>query len=270
MSIHYERHGQGPTVVLIHGLFGDRDNLAGLGRALEAEGLDVIRVDLRNHGRSPHYDSMTFAEMAGDIEALRQSLSLDRIALVGHSLGGKVAMTYAQALPERVSALVVADIAPVAYRRRHDTILATLGRIDAANLPSRKAAQQQLMEAGIDAGTALFLTKSLKPRPEGGFYWQIHLSAIAANYPNLIAALPQAAPWPGPVRFIKGEHSDYLLPAHQAEVTARFPNAEARVIAGTGHWLHAEKPQLFNRQVIQFLNRHLSGSGHSQDPAAVL
>ncbi|MBY6185044.1 alpha/beta fold hydrolase [Marinobacter hydrocarbonoclasticus] len=268
--MHYERHGEGPAVILIHGLFGDRDNLAGLGRALEAEGYQVIRVDLRNHGRSPHHQSMTFAEMAEDLDALRQQLQLEQVALVGHSLGGKVAMTFAQAHPEAVSALVVADIAPVAYHRRHDTILDTLSAIDAATLPSRKAAQQTLMDAGIDAGTALFLTKNLKPQPQGGFRWQIHLSAIAANYPNLIDALPEGEPWTGPARFIKGEHSDYLLAKHQPQVLARFPNAEARVIAGTGHWLHAEKPQLFNRQVIQFLNRHLSPSGLGADPGAVL
>lgn len=270
MSIHYERHGQGPTVILIHGLFGDRDNLAGLGRALEAEGYDIVRIDLRNHGLSAHSDSMSLAEMAEDLEQLRQTLSIEQMALVGHSLGGKVAMTYAQAHPSRVTAMVVADIAPVGYHRRHDTILATLSSIDAANLPSRKAAQQRMMEVGIDAGTALFLTKNLKPRPEGGYRWQINLPAIDANYPHLIGALPDALPWEGPVRFIKGEHSDYLLPEHQPEVQARFPNAEARVIAGTGHWLHAEKPQLFNRQVIQFLNRHLGGSTHGHDPAAVL
>ncbi|MBY6106539.1 alpha/beta fold hydrolase [Ferrimonas balearica] len=270
MLMHYERHGQGPTVVLIHGLFGDRDNLAGLGRALDAQGYDVIRVDLRNHGQSPHQDSMTFAEMAEDLEQLRQQLNIPRFAIVGHSLGGKVAMTYSQAYPQRVSALVVADIAPVAYERRHDTILATLASIEPGALPSRKAAQQQLADAGIDAGTALFLTKNLKPRAEGGYRWQLNLDAINANYPNIIAGLPEQAPFTGPVRFIKGEHSEYLQAAHQAEVVRRFPKAEARVIAGTGHWLHAEKPQLFNRQVIQFLNAHLTGSDDSHDPAAVL
>ncbi|MBY5992062.1 alpha/beta fold hydrolase [Ferrimonas balearica] len=249
----YHEEGSGPAVVLIHGLFGDRDNLAGLGRVLLTEGYRVIRVDLRNHGQSAHQDTMTFAEMAEDLEQLRQRLALPQMALVGHSLGGKVAMTYAQAHPQRVTALVVADIAPVAYSRRHDTILATLASIDAEGLPSRKVAQQQLMAAGIDGGTALFLTKNLKPRPEGGFRWQIHLPAIVENYPQLIGALPDNAPYPGPTLFLKGEHSDYLLPAHQGEVVARFPQAKARVIAGAGHWLHADKPQLFNRQVVQFL-----------------
>lgn len=267
--MHYVSQGQGPTIILLHGLFGDHQNLTNLGRQLAEAGYRVVRADLRNHGRSDWYDSMTLKEMADDLEALRIELGLQQIALVGHSLGGKVAMTYAQAYPEPVSALVVADIAPVGYEPRHQLILTTLSALKPESLGSRKEAQDRLQQAGIDTGTSAFLLKNLVPLEGGGFRWQVNLDAIMADYPHIIGPLPDAVPFTGPTLFIKGELSDYLLPHHQGEVKRRFPNAQARVIQGAGHWLHAEKPRLFNGQVLRFVQQHWPLT-HDEPKPAVL
>ncbi|USD36304.1 MULTISPECIES: alpha/beta fold hydrolase [Ferrimonas] len=246
--------GHGPAVVLIHGLFGNADNLGRLGAALLAEHWRVIRIDLPNHGRSVMGYPMSLANMAEALEQLRRQLSLDRWALVGHSLGGKVAMTYAQAHPQQVSALVVADIAPVGYQtQRHQAVLATLTELNQQPQLTRKSAQQHFNQAGIDSGTSAFLLKNLRPDSDGDYHWQLDINTIVHHYPDIIGPLPEQPPYSGPVLFVKGERSDYLLPEHRPEIGRRFPQAKARIITGTGHWLHAEKPDQFNRHVAQFL-----------------
>lgn len=251
--------GSGPAVVLVHGLFGSADNLGRLGQALLEHNWRVIRVDLPNHGDSPKGQSMALTDMAGELESLRQHLGLEQWALVGHSLGGKVAMTYAQSHPQRVLALAVADIAPNGYRtNRHQSILATLTQLENQPGLTRKMAQQAFMEAGIETGTTAFLMKSLKPEKQGSYDWQLDISAIVHDYPEIIGPVPELPPFTGPVLFLKGELSEYLLPEHRDEIVRRFPASKARVITGTGHWLHAEKPEQFNRHVAQFLAPHMN------------
>ncbi|GAA4889026.1 alpha/beta fold hydrolase [Ferrimonas pelagia] len=253
--MNYLLQGDGPVVVLLHGLFGDLDNLAGCARHLRQHGWQTLQISLRNHGDNPRQSSMTFAEMAHDLEQLRHQLALSKLYLLGHSLGGKVAMTYAQSHPEHCQALIVADIAPVAYQRRHDRVLEALSGLKPSRLRSRKHAQDHLLSAGIDLATAAFLLKNLKPDGNGGYRWQIQLDAITAAYPQLIDAVPELPPYIGPTLMLKGAESDYLLPAHQAEIKRRFPNAKAQILAGAGHWLHSQKPELFNRLTLQFFQR---------------
>ncbi len=254
--MHYKLEGDGPVIVLIHGLFGDLDNLAGCARALREQGFQTLRLSLRNHGGNPVMPTMSFREMAEDLEQLRQQLSITRWALLGHSLGGKVAMTYAQAYPRHCWGLLVADIAPNAYPRRHDGIFAALRQIEPARLTSRKQAQQSLAAAGIDAATTAFLLKNLRPQEGGGFTWRLNLTPIINAYPGLIAAIPDAPPYPGPVYFLKGGDSDYLQPQHRDAILTRFPNAQVKILLGAGHWLHAQKAAQFNRLAGEFFGAH--------------
>ncbi|SHI18770.1 alpha/beta fold hydrolase [Ferrimonas marina] len=254
--MHYQLDGQGPCIVLIHGLFGDLNNLNACARALQAAGFQTLRVSLRNHDGQAEQSSMSFAEMAADLEALRQQLGIEQWGLLGHSLGGKVAMTYAQANPNRCWALLVADIAPEGYHRRHDTILAALAELDPANLSNRSQAQQALTALGIDSATTAFLAKNLVSRPQGGFELKIRIDAIRRCYPQLIAAIPDQPPFEGPTLFVKGALSDYLTTEHQAGIQRRFPRAKARIIAGAGHWLHSQKAEAFNRHASDFFQAH--------------
>ncbi|WP_298444436.1 alpha/beta fold hydrolase [uncultured Ferrimonas sp.] len=248
----YQWQGDGPTVVVIHGLFGDLDNLAGCASALREAGFATLRVSLPGHGGSPLEGLFQFDQVAEQLEQLRQQLQIDRWSLLGHSLGGKVAMTYAQMFPAQVDGLLVADIAPVAYGRRHDTILTALPRLELTAISQRSQAQKQLQQLGIDMATAAFLTKNLTRDAQGGFHWRINLAAIIASYDHIIGALPPLPPFLGPVIMVKGEQSDYILAEHRAEILSRFPQARAHIINGTGHWLHAEKPAQFNRLAIRF------------------
>ncbi|OXS16368.1 alpha/beta hydrolase [Zobellella denitrificans] len=251
MQLNFRRQGQGRPVVLIHGLFGNLDNLNGLSRSL-SEHFEIIAVDVRNHGLSPRSERMDYEEMAGDILALADRLELERPALVGHSMGGKIAMMTAGLAPERIRSLAVADIAPVAYHQaRHDAVFRGLLAVTEAGCRSRKEADEVLGRYVESAGVRQFLLKSFVP--EGEQPWRFNVPVLFAHYQAIMGWPGLPLPYQGPTLFIKGAESDYLLPEHQPRVLQQFPQARARVIQGAGHWLHAEKPQAFNRLVLDFL-----------------
>jgi len=245
--------GTAIPVILIHGLFGSLDNLSQLARALQDE-RRVISLDMRNHGASPHVPTMSYPEMAADLLALMDALGLPRAHLVGHSLGGKIAMATALAHPERVASLVVADMAPVAYSTSlHQPVFEALEAVRASQVQDRQGADLLMRDYLADAPVRQFLLKSFCLR-DGHPDWRFNLSAIVAEYPKLMDWPAPAAPYPGRVLFIKGARSDYLQPAHQAAINVQFPAAQARIILDAGHWLHAEKPLIFNRLVVDFLS----------------
>jgi esterase len=251
IPLHYTLHGTaGEWLVLLHGLFGSGDNLGALAKVLAAD-FRVVAVDLRNHGRSPHRPIMNLAAMAADIAALQDDLGIGSSDLIGHSLGGKVAMQLALSQPQRVRRLVIADIAPVVYTPHHQDIFAGLQAVDLTGLQQRSDADGPLSKFVRESGVRQFLLKSLY-RDETGFHWRFNLPVLLASYKELLAA-PSGAPFHGPTLFIKGELSDYILAEHESTIRALFPNFTFKMIAGTGHWLHGEKPAVFNKLVQQFL-----------------
>lgn len=251
MQLNFRRQGQGRPVIVIHGLFGSLDNLNGLSKSL-AEHFDVIAVDVRNHGLSPRSEHMNYRDMAEDILHLSEQLQLERPVLVGHSMGGKIAMMAAGLAPNTIGGLVVADMAPVAYSQaRHDEVFKGLQAVTEAGCRDRKAADEVLSQHVQIAGVRQFLLKSFIP--DSVDPWRFNVPVLFSHYRNIMDWPGVEQPYPGPVLFIKGSESDYLLPEHQPQVVQQFPKARARVIPGTGHWLHAEKPQLFNRLVLDFL-----------------
>ena len=251
MILHTEITGQGQAIVLIHGLFGSYENLGVIARALAGQ-WQVINLDMRNHGRSDWNDSMSYALMAEDIKDTLDHLGLEQVALLGHSMGGKVSMEFALRYPDRVSKLILADISPVQNRPRHLEILSALDAIDLDTLQSRQQADQQLALSINETGVRQFLLKSLY-KEDNQFRWRFNLKALMANYLQLLEAPQSKGPYSGPTLFIKGADSDYLLPEHQPLITALFPQSKAKVIMGTGHWLHAEKPVAFAKIVTDFL-----------------
>lgn len=251
MILHYQLSGAGPAVVLIHGLFGSFENLGSIARAL-SDDFQIINIDVRNHGRSEHSDEMNYPLLAADLAETLAHLELSPFAIVGHSMGGKIAMEYALRYPESVTRLVMADIAPVSYHARHNSIFAGLHSVDLAQLSSRGDADKQLAQHINEAGVRQFLLKSLD-KTEHGFRWRFNLKALAAHYTELIGAPLAAGQFMGPALFIKGGDSDYILPEHRPLIMQHFPEAQAKVIQGTGHWLHAEKPAAFNKLVRDFL-----------------
>lgn len=251
MILHTEITGQGQAIVLIHGLFGSYENLGVIARALAGQ-WQVVNLDMRNHGRSGWHDTMSYALMAEDMKETLDHLGLEPVVLLGHSMGGKIAMEFALRYPERVSKLILADISPVQNRPRHLEILSALDGIDLDSLQSRQQADQQLALSVTETGVRQFLLKSLYKKDDQ-FRWRFNVKALIANYPQLLEAPPSKGPYSGPTLFIKGAESDYLLPEHQSLIQQLFPHSKAKVIMGTGHWLHAEKPVAFAKIVTDFL-----------------
>lgn len=238
---------EGLPVVFLHGLFGSLDNLGVLARPLE-EHHPTLQVDLRNHGQSPHDAEAGYEAMAGDVMALLDELSWQKCILIGHSMGGKVAMALTEKIPDRIAALVVIDIAPVAYAtRHHDQVFQALARVETAAVTQRSAAAQ-IMRGDIDDPAIIqFLLKSFSSKG-----WRFNLDALRASYPALIGWREVPA-WQGPVLFIRGDRSPYLDDSYGDAIRRQFPHARAHVVAGAGHWVHAQKPDTVNRAIARFL-----------------
>ncbi len=256
LALNFETLGQdsAPAIVLIHGLFGDLDNLKSISRAL-SDSYYVINVDLRNHGQSPWADSMSFSAMAKDVLAVLDTLNIEQAHLLGHSLGGKVAMEIALNFPTRVRSLIVADIAPVSYEPSHNTILDALESIDFAQVDSRQAADTLLAESISELSVRQFLLKNLN-KTEYGWAWRMNLVALRHCYLNLIGSPSSELVYKGPVLFIRGGRSDYIQAKHKDAIITRFPQAQSKTINDVGHWLHAEKPTVFNSLVQRFLDEN--------------
>lgn len=250
--LHYTEQGTGQTLLVLHGLFGAGNNWSQIGRSL-ADHYRVIQVDLRNHGQSFHDDHMDYPTMAADIWNLMDHLQLKSTLILGHSMGGKVAMECALQHPERIEKLIVVDIAPVAYESRHHAVFEGIRSVDLPHLEKRKDAEAHL-SAHINEPTVVqFLMKSLH-RTATGFQWRFNADILEQHYSALIAAPAALGVFNGPTLFIKGMLSNYILSEHKTAIAQRFPKAQAKLIAGAGHWPHAEKPRLLLLMVNQFLD----------------
>ena len=254
MRLNYTELGQGRPIIILHGLFGSARNWQGIARAL-GETHHVIAPDLRNHGQSPHSDSMSYSEMADDVIAIAEKLNLSNIIIIGHSMGGKVAMMAALSYPERFSALAVIDIAPVSYEHDFDMLITAMNSLKLDILKSRVQAEQALNKVIEDKGVIQLLLQNLV-RSDDGFKWRINLEGILANL-NLIGQFPDSLNTNSchlPTFFLGGSESDYLRSIHNPAIYEHFPAAEITMINGAGHWPHAEKPNEFLKHIKTFIN----------------
>ena len=245
--------GSGPPVVALHGLLGRARNLAGIGRALEASHA-VWLVDLRNHGASPWSDAMTYAAMAGDVAALIERERLGPVTMIGHSMGGKVAMTLALTRPELVARLVVVDIAPVRYAQGYEGFIRAMQACDLAPPKRRGDVDAQLAAAVPDPAMRAFLMQNLETR-DGALSWQPNLAGLLAAMPEL-TGFPQALAgrrYLGPTRALRGARSDYVDEAGAAALRAYFPTATVATVPDAGHWPHAEQPAVFQQLLAEAL-----------------
>ena len=250
VCLNSETRGSGEPVVLLHGLFGSASNLLSLGRSLEAH-YQVVRMDLRNHGKSPHCDYMDIPSMAKDVALTMDELGIASASVLGHSLGGKVAMELAATQADHVSKLIVADIAPVSYGRGHDAIITGLLAMDLRALRNREQADQLLQDAVPELGIRQFLLKNLM-RDGDHWAWRMNLPVIADCY-DLLRAAPDTGVYKAPALFIRGELSRYIKDENRVGIQRQFPDSRLETIAGTGHWLHVERPAEFNALVAGFL-----------------
>jgi pimeloyl-ACP methyl ester carboxylesterase len=249
MILHGIESGEGAPLVLLHGLFGSARNLGTVQRALLAR-FRVIALDLRNHGASPHASGMSYPEMAADVMETLEHMDALPATLLGHSMGGKVAMHLALAQSAAVSRLIVADIAPVPYPPHfRDFAKAMSAMPDAV---SRTRADTILAEVVADAAVRGFLLQNLLPGAASP--WRIGLAEIAAGLPEIEGwDRPVGATYNGPTLFIAGERSAYIRPEHRTAIRALFPEARFVTLRGAGHWLHADNPKGFVSVVENFL-----------------
>ena len=247
------RSGQGPPVVVAHGLFGSARNWTSVARRL-AERHAVHALDMRNHGASPWTDEMSYPAMAEDLLRYVGMHGLSRPAAIGHSMGGKAAMTAALLAPERIGRLVAVDIAPVRYRQGFAALVDALLGLDLDGIDRRTDADERLADAVPEAALRGFLLQNLVLR-DGRYVWRLNLAAIAAARDTLrdFPDLPPSATFDGPTLLIGGGASDYIRPDHAPVVERYFPNAQYVRIPDAGHWVHAERPDAFLTAVEGFL-----------------
>ncbi len=253
MKLHYKVSGEGEPLVILHGLFGTLENWGGQIRAL-SEHYRVFAVDLRNHGLSPWDARMDYAAMCEDLLEFLDDHRLEQILLLGHSMGGKAAMQLALEQPQRIRKLVVVDIAPVRYAPGHDDVFQGLFNVDLARIQSRAEADQALAAFIDDAAVRQFLLKNLY-RQQHHFAWRMNLDVLHKEYQQISEAPDSHGHYAGPTLFIKGGASDYIQTGHRSAISQRFPKAGARVMEGVGHWPHAEKPAVFTKLLLRFLQQ---------------
>ena len=237
--------------MLIHGLFGSLDNLSMLRRALEQD-FQILSVDLPDHGKSLFTETFSYQHYAQLLIDVMDDLNIPNIFVLGHSLGGKVAMTMALENPSRIDKLVVLDIAPVAYSPRHNKVLEGLSRVNLGTLRDRRQADEILSHNIDEPGVRQFLLKSLY-QDDNGWQWRFNLELLQRDYSLLSAGIESSKPYAGPTLFIKAELSDYLQVQYRAAVLALFPKSASKLVGGTGHWLHAEKPGVCATLITDFL-----------------
>jgi len=245
--------GEGKPLLILHGFLGMSDNWKTLAGQMASEGFQLHILDLRNHGRSFHSDEFTYEAMVKDVLEYCQTNNLDKVSILGHSMGGKVAMFFATTYPEKVEKLIVADIGPKYYRPHHQDIMAGLNAVDLTQKPDRSQVEEILKGYVSDFGTRQFLMKSLYWIEPGQLAFRFNLPVFNEQIDNIGKALPENAVFEKPTLFLRGGNSNYIKDEDFETIKHHFPNSEIKTIPNAGHWLHAENPKDFYSESIQYL-----------------
>lgn len=253
VPLSFSEHGDGPPLVIMHGLFGSARNWRTIAERL-ADRYHVYAVDLRNHGESAHADTMSFSEMIDDLRVFLDAQGLERTAMLGHSVGGKVAMLFALLYGQHLDRVIVVDIAPFAYAHTYLPEVKAMQGVDLGAVTSRADADERLSRAIFDAPLRTFLLQNLVSR-DGGYAWRINLEAIA-NAMEQLTGFPDVTglEYDGPSLFISGDGSDYVRAGYHAKIRTLFPATEFTVIPDAGHRVHADQPDKFLDSVRGFLD----------------
>lgn len=255
MRLKFNVSGAGRDLILLHGLFGSASNLGGLARDLLAN-YRVWSPDLRNHGSSGHSSQMGYRQMATDVLELMDGQSIARAAVLGHSMGGKVAMLMALTAAERVAGLAVLDIAPVEYLHDHKGLIKAMLGLDLPSPGSRAELDRRLEKSIPDRATRTFLLQNLR-RTAASYQWRLNLPVLL-DASAVIQGFPDDLPnnrYLGPTVFIHGLDSDYVVPGYHPIIHELFSNVEIVSLAEAGHWLHVEQPEQVLDSVHAWLNQ---------------
>lgn len=252
MKLFYREYGQGQPMIILHGLMGSSDNWLPQAKML-GEHYHVWVVDQRNHGQSPHSTEFNYNVLSNDILDFIQEHGIEKPVIIGHSMGGKAAMNFALAHPDKLEKLIIVDIAPKAYDVRHDHIVEGLKAVPIDSVQSRQEANDALAPHISIEAVRQFLLKNLMRKPEGGFGWRINLPVIDQSLEMISGGLVNDGVFEKKTLFIRGSKSDYILDDDREAMKKIFPNSTL-VTMETGHWVQAEKPEEFVQVVLSFLN----------------
>ncbi|MCO6175188.1 alpha/beta fold hydrolase [Flavobacterium sp. NRK F10] len=247
--------GSGKPFLILHGFLGMSDNWKTLGLKFSELGYQVHLLDMRNHGRSFHSEVFDYEVMAQDVSEYCRFHQLDSIVLLGHSMGGKIAMQLACKNPDLVEKLIIADIGPKYYPPHHQQILAALNAVDFSLKPSRQEVDNILSRYINDFGTKQFLLKSLYWKEPGQLAFRFNLEVFNKKIENIGQGLPTTLHFARPCLFVRGSVSNYILDSDVERIKEQFPLMQLKTIEGAGHWLHAENPELFYDFVFEYLKK---------------
>lgn len=250
-QLHYKRYGAGEPLIILHGLFGCWDNWHPVAKDLSRR-FCVCVPDLRNHGRSFHSERFDYDVMADDIRRLMDDLGVRRASLLGHSMGGKVALRFAALFPERLERLIVVDTTHRASRPVHAEAVEALSRLDVTSLTRLKDAEGRLRPAIPDPAVRLFLLKNLEHLQDGSYRWKVNLDAIRLSL-DIICGPVAVRGTLAPCLFIRGGRSDHISNADWPEIMRIFPQAKLATIPHAGHWVHVDEPRGFLQAVNEFM-----------------
>lgn len=264
MILNYRKIGTGQPFIILHGLFGSGDNWFTIAKLLEKH-FEIYLIDQRNHGKSPHSDEFNYNVLTNDIFDFFKTHSISKAHVLGHSMGGKVAMNFARNYPKLLNSLMLIDIAPKNYNEnlsqeqsQHKTIIETLCNIDLTHIKSRDEVNNILSQKIESEKLRAFLLKSLHRNNSGNFEWLLNLRALKENLENISGGFINDE-WENieitgfPVLFVKGGLSNYISKDDEVLINKIFPAAEIFEIPNTGHWLHAENPQMLAQKIISFI-----------------
>ncbi len=255
MELSYQDIGEGQPIVIMHGLFGAAKNWNSIAKQM-ARKYRILTVDLRNHGSSPWTETMSYVEMAEDMVEFLDQRGLDKATIVGHSMGGKVAMTMALKFPEKVERLVVADMAPVKYGNTiFKSYVEKLKSVDLSQMARRNDVDKFVSDVIEDRAIRAFLLGNLMNTPDG-IKWMVNLDTLEREMDKIVGvpALRMDVNYPGETLFVSGEKSDYVQPTHHQLIKHLFPKTKFQIVEDAGHWLHAEKPHEFMEALSDFVS----------------
>ncbi len=253
LELNYKEYGEGANnLIVLHGFLGSLDNWHTLATEWGKAGLHVYTLDQRNHGRSPHASEHSIQLMVDDINDFMFQHNISEAIVLGHSMGGKVAMLFALQYPMLCTKLIVADMAPRAYKPGHDDVFDAIFQVDLNKIASRKEAEEAMKKYLGDNGTRQFILKNLERTEEGKYEWKFNLRTLFQDYSEITKAITSKFTFDKPTLFLKGGLSLYIKDADEPEIKSLFPGSSIQTIENAGHWLHADKPMEFSEAVLSF------------------
>ncbi len=260
MKLFYRKYGEGFPLIILHGLYGCSDNWVSIGKEL-SKTFKVFIPDLRNHGHSPHSNEHNYRVMTTDLIEFMNSHSIEKAILLGHSMGGKIAMNFSLSYPERVTKMIILDIAPKTYSfnddiktNNHKKIINTLLNFDLTKFDNRKDIFIEFAKTNLQSNFQKFLLKNIYRDKNNNFSWRINIKAINENLSELMSGLEKELSTSNnlPCLFIKAENSNYILENDYALIKRLFPNSNIIIIKNATHWLHIEYPKLIVKNILDF------------------